>query len=175
MRTIEDGRYLQLTGGYFDEAHNSVDGLIAEAREILADVDYDTMVGRGLSGAVIVPILARELGKRWMIVRKPKDGSHSFRNVEGTLGHRWLFVDDFIAGGGTRRATMEGIAEAAVGNNWTTEYVGDYQYAYRQFEPARRYDGGLYSGSGDKWDEILESKQEVAREADRKAEAILNL
>lgn len=97
-------------------------------REQLADVDYDTIVGTGLSGAIIVPMLAQRLRKHALIVRKPRDGSHSAQSVEGKLGKRWLFVDDFVSTGATSRRVHDAIHDTAFENAHDTEFVGTFSY-----------------------------------------------
>src|SRR6266498_3813511 len=84
--------------------------LLRAARE-LRGVDFDTMVGTGLSGTLVVPILARAMGKKFLIVRKGDDvHNHSpYRRVVGTLGAKWLFVDDFVATGKTLRHVKDTI------------------------------------------------------------------
>jgi adenine/guanine phosphoribosyltransferase-like PRPP-binding protein len=101
------------------------------ARNLALDfegVEYDTIVGTGLSGAVIVPQLARILNKYALIVRKPNDGSHSLLPAEGKLGQRWLFVDDFIFTGTTRTRVINAVTELAAKRDYKTEYVGAYLY-----------------------------------------------
>jgi hypothetical protein len=44
---------------------------------------------------------------------------------EGTFGHRWIFLDDFIAGGGTFRACQEAVDLYVYVPH---ELVGAYQY-----------------------------------------------
>ena len=95
---------------YFDEAW-SMDYIEDIARRGLP-TDVDTLVGRGMSGAVVVPRLAERLGLKWAIIRKD-DGSHSFTHWLGDIGERWAFVDDFIDTGDTLDATIEGVRLAA--------------------------------------------------------------
>jgi adenine/guanine phosphoribosyltransferase-like PRPP-binding protein len=98
-------------------------------------IDYDTLIGTGLSGALAVPALARAVGCSWAVVRKDGDCSHSGNAVEGTVGRRWVFVDDLISSGDTRarvRAAMQLFSEM---NDFETEYVGDYLYYGNQFRP----------------------------------------
>lgn len=73
-------------------------------------IDHDTLVGTGLSGALVVPWLARSVGKSWLLVRKEGDYSHSAHQVEGSIGKRWLFVDDFIDSGETFGRCIDAIA-----------------------------------------------------------------
>lgn len=64
-------------------------------------LEFDTIVGTGLSGALLVPRIATTLKVDYMIVRKEGDGSHSGNLAEGTLGKRWVFFDDLIDGANT--------------------------------------------------------------------------
>lgn len=126
--------YTTIPGSYMKEAFGDPIKMISRASLSLRGVNFDTMIGRGLSGALAVPTLARALGKHWAIVRKD-DGSHSYDRVEGSIGERWVFVDDFVSTGKTMRATMREVRAACP----TTTLVGVYQYAEdrrRPFEPA---------------------------------------
>lgn len=113
---------------YSFKAFDEPEALILAARQALKDVTYDTMVGRGLSGALVVPILARALGKKWAIVRKPGDGSHSTSRFEGEIGRRWIFVDDFIASGNTYFQTEEVVLAEGIANGEWPQLVGAYLY-----------------------------------------------
>lgn len=96
-------------------------------------VDFDTMIGTGLSGALTVPFLARAMGKHWAIVRKEKDvDNHSGNPIEGSIGERWIFVDDLISSGETRRRVLSVVAQTFS----DTKYVGDYLYQRHHFSPA---------------------------------------
>lgn len=119
--------------GYIREAFEQGE-LIDAATEELEGIEFDAMIGVGLSGSLVVPLLAREFGKRFGIVRKADDKiTHSTHVVEHNLvsGDRWLFVDDFISTGDTRL--------------WATDAMrrlhGDYmfagQYLYHQHQSMR--------------------------------------
>ena len=114
--------------GYLRDAFNNTSELVATARRLLKGVKYDTMVGTGLSGSLVIPVLARALKKNWAIVRKDNDGSHSPCVIEGTLGERWIFVDDFVASGDTRRRVIKTVEDIAEKYGITTEHVGSYLY-----------------------------------------------
>lgn len=136
----------RFTTGYMDLAFDDLSGLLGRAEKHLAGVDFDTLVGTGFSGAAIVPALALRLGKKYILVRKPKDGSHHNGPMIGQLGKRWLFIDDFVASGKTRRRVINAIETACKPNAYRltaheTEYVGDYHYA--------RLHGASYSERGD--------------------------
>lgn len=105
------------------------------ARRALTDVEYDTMVGIGLSGSIAAPLLANALGKKLLILRKD-ESSHTNSKLAGKLGKRWLFVDDFIATGHTLKGAMKLIQDTVERNNlytygrdkFSTQYVGTYEY-----------------------------------------------
>ncbi len=71
---------------------------------------FDALAVRGVSGLTIGPILAYEMGKGLIVVRKGET-RHSLCDVEGLLGPtvRYLIVDDFIASGATMREIQEQI------------------------------------------------------------------
>lgn len=120
--------------GYFSRAWGNLDTIAAEMAEALASVEYDTMIGTGLSGTLVVPSLARALDKHWAIVRK-EPSPHTSLLVEGDIGERWVFVDDFVCSGSTKRrvrAAIEGIRvwrdRSFEQEPLATVYVGTYQY-----------------------------------------------
>ena len=111
---------------YFRRAFMNIDVIAEKARETLAGVQFDTMVGTGLSGTLVVPSLARLLNVEcWAVVRK-ESTPHSSVMIEGSIGYRWLFVDDFISSGATRRRVMDQVA-------WhvpRTTFAGSYLYEW---------------------------------------------
>ena len=119
---------------YMPHVRDTPDAMRKRACQALASVEYDTLVGRGLSGALIVPILGRELDCHWMVLRKPNDSAHSSLTAEGTLGDRWVFVDDLIDSGATLRAAVEHVTRLAENcrawnEQWGgTTFVGAYLY-----------------------------------------------
>lgn len=102
-------------------------------------VKYDTMVGTGLSGALIVPQLARELDKHFMIVRKEAEDHHSSIVLEGKLGKRWLFVDDLISTGTTAQRVYDEIRNHARMRGFRTVCVGGWLYADHWFTDMERF------------------------------------
>lgn len=90
---------------------------------------FDAIAFRGMSGAILAPIIAVALGKSLILVRKPNDGSHSQQNaswgptqftdshgntrkltnlVEGDVAaRRYIIVDDFQSEGKTARAIRD--------------------------------------------------------------------
>lgn len=148
---------LAIMPGYFDSAINDIGSVLEDARFALADVDFDTVVATGLSGAVVAPMLAHELGINFLILRKPDDlSTHAYQRAVGKLGKRWLFVDDFIDTGRTRTRVL-GQVKDLIANNplwtwdeangnyhesvWEAEYVGTYEYNRQNFIAANGSDG----------------------------------
>lgn len=136
MNIYDEEAFLFLRPMYFDEAFGDLGMLIAKVKRMLTDaeVECDTFVGTGLSGSIIVPLLAKEFGKHFLIVRKGNDGSHSANPAEGRLGKHWLFVDDFVSSGRTRARVKEIVQnilfshESLTGKKFETEYVGTLEY-----------------------------------------------
>lgn len=120
---------LQFDSGYFRNAWKSDEWQIQMAQNNLGQIDYDTMVGIGLSGALVVPVLAKALHKDWAIIRKPGESKHTAQPWEGTIGERWLFVDDFIATGATLRQVKVTIdTQFGARPDYRTALVGAYLY-----------------------------------------------
>lgn len=79
----------------------------------LVRYEPDAIVATGVSGLIVAPIVAFDMGLPLVVVRKDDDKTtHSMCKVEGTLSDRYAFVDDFFASGRTlarvwRRLTQE--------------------------------------------------------------------
>lgn len=104
---------------------------VRDARSVLSGAKYDLLVGTGMSGALVVPVLAYALRKRFAIVRKESDTqkqNHSDFKVEGQMrsGDRWLFVDDFISSGATYRRVYKAMQKLGAGI--ALEHIGMYLY-----------------------------------------------
>lgn len=137
--------------------------LIEHARIALEGVEYDTMIGTGLSGALVVPLLARAFDKRFAIVRKPGDSRHSSSRFEGEIGKRWIFVDDFISTGDTFDRVQ----------NTVESIEADYKRAYANTAPANRpnfrtFFVGSYLYSNTIFHASTQEKARVFREREKK-------
>ena len=74
------------------------------AASILANYEFDTIALRGMSGALMAPILSIILGKPFTMVRKEGEGSHSSLPIEGCISFQtYVIVDDFVVSGETAR------------------------------------------------------------------------
>lgn len=116
---------------YFSKALTLTNGELVETmRYALHGTRYDTIVGTGLSGTIFTARVAPGLSKKFAIVRKPDDQSnHSGARVEGTVGDRFVFADDFICSGETMRRVLEEMHERYP----NCEFVGVYQYQREEF------------------------------------------
>lgn len=114
------------TGSYFDKALTDTNrNLVGTMRKQLREVDYDTIIGTGLSGTIFAARVAPTLGKKFAIVRKKDDHStHSGNQVEGLVGLRWVFADDFVSMGGTLKRVLNMMKKHFP----ASEFVGVYQY-----------------------------------------------
>lgn len=95
-------------------------------------VRFSHIAFSGLSGSLIGPILAYELGKWPVAIRKPHDQNHSYTDVEGgrerryrpqtedddrwvysgvvkTHACKYIIVDDLVASGATARRILNGV------------------------------------------------------------------
>lgn len=128
---------------YMDDALLNLPRVIEEAKEHLEGVDFDTLVGTGFSGSIVIPALSLAMDKKFVLIRKETDDSHHGRGrLVGTLGERWVFVDDFISTGLTRKRVIEKIRNGNFGERPVSHLVGQYMYQDRwgdglQFEPVQ--------------------------------------
>lgn len=134
----------QFRTGYMDNAVFELEEVLSHAASILTPHldEFDTLVGTGFSGGLIVPALALRLGKSFVLVRKETDDSHhGSGRMLGLLGERWIFVDDFVSSGRTRTRVIDKVAEYIEQRRsdtlfypnaeaWadTCRHVGDYYY-----------------------------------------------
>lgn len=106
------------------------DAVVAEAVAKLTPIadTFDAIAFRGVSGALVAPIVAYLLKKDVLVVRKPRtdETSHSYLTVEGTdaAAPRYLIVDDLIATG----KTVDAIIDAVYQSRSKAECVGVYCY-----------------------------------------------
>lgn len=136
MTVLDDTYRRQITPrySYTSDAIHFGEDQIATAKHVLAEVDFDMIIGTGLSGGLVIPKLAAALGIDWAIVRKEEEQSHRERRVEGTFfGRKWLFVDDFVASGATRRRVKAEVQRYCEDRGITIDYAGTYSYRNGRF------------------------------------------
>ncbi len=88
-------------------------------------LDFDTIAFRGVSGGLVAPAVAYELGKEVLIVRKETTHHSSFM-VEGNMTARKIFIiDDFLCSGKTALSIIDNIV-TAMRHFSRNLYDGDY-------------------------------------------------
>ena len=134
MTKIDRSKPQDFGVSYMQRALTDVNGIIADIRKATKGVKYDTIVVTGSSGMMVGPILARALRKRLFVVRKKPEfqSSHSRQKFLGSLGHRWIFVDDFCSSGETFKRVRDGVREAVndinVPRSWWDQNAGHTRY-----------------------------------------------
>lgn len=121
---------------YMNRAFRERFEIVNEADGLLANVEFDTFVGIGISGTLVAPLLS-DMGKGghgFAIVRK-EESTHSEHTIEGDLNSdsKYIFVDDFIDSGSTLEKVLD-----AIDNEWRYSYfqpkmVGAYLYQDHRF------------------------------------------
>jgi len=135
---VASQKVLDLTGpSYSKEAFAaSADELIANAEKTLygLNIDFDSMVGVGLSGLLVLPVLARHFKVPFFAVRKRGESSHlSHSYGEGSIGKKWILIDDFTCTGKTVAMAKKSVASAVAVHEFRTKYVGLYAYSDSEF------------------------------------------
>ena len=88
------------------------------------NLDFDAIAFRGMSGAIIAPIVANELNKDLLMVRK-SDGNHSGFELEGNRNSQnYIIIDDLIATGKTINSIL-----SVVKNRTSSNCLGIFLYA----------------------------------------------
>ncbi len=121
--------FLPLHATYLSEPIHRPAAVLDRLRVIAECHQFDTIVGIGISGGLIVSLAAHELDKFQVLVRKTEGASsHSPLPFEGRLGRRWLFVDDLISTGATLRHVHRVVSETASAFGFETTFVGAFLY-----------------------------------------------
>lgn len=134
-------------------------------------IEFDTLVGTGLSGTLLLPMIADRLKVNYLAIRKANDGSHSDGKHQGRLGKKWLFFDDFCASGDTLRRVYGAVERICNSYDHKTEFVGGYLYAVKNsanLVPASEL-VGTYGVPTPEYKKAQAKRRKEAEEADRKA------
>lgn len=92
---------------------------------------FDSIVGVGLSGALVIPQLAKALDRTFAIIRKSTESAHSRYPIEGEIGESWIFVDDLIQSGATYRMVRDAVSKGHKmyhGSTPEPKYKGTWTY-----------------------------------------------
>jgi hypoxanthine phosphoribosyltransferase len=127
---------LVITGNYFPSFYD--DNLfLTNAKRILKNVDYDTMVGIGLSGVLAVCKLSTAFHKYGLYIRKGGETAHSSWPQEGFIGSKWIFVDDLISTGSTFKVAYERVRDLIRIRDHKSKFMGAYLYEHRTFRTVK--------------------------------------
>lgn len=111
---------------YLSGMPNSPAELLSVAKQLRREIvnsglEFNSIAVRGMSGAVVAPILSLQFRKPLSLIRKPRftnegvpetEDSHSSRKVEGWIGGGpYIIVDDLIDTG----ATIDAIVDSMMG------------------------------------------------------------
>lgn len=102
----------------------------AEMQLIGQQIDFDSMVGIGNSGLLVMPILARHFKVPFFAMRKAGSSHHNSKQPygDGKIGKRWIMIDDVSITGNSIKVVKDTINKISAENDFTTEYVGTYLY-----------------------------------------------
>lgn len=108
--------------------------------ERLKHVRFDAVAVTGVSGISMGAIVAYEMNKSLVVVRKEKEESHSYYKIEGPLEASYVIVDDLVASGATIKRIVEQLAAVSTAvcngvicyssNSWkslTESSVGEFE------------------------------------------------
>jgi hypothetical protein len=133
----------------------STEELATRLRTATRGIRYDTIIGTGVSGALVVPAVGRAIRKHWALIRKDRDSIHAAGvHFEGEIGERFIIVDDFVRTGATIANILRKVT-VAHGEYLTRlpkpEFVGVWQYDRRPGEDFLPSDNSF----SDKWVEAV--------------------
>ena len=108
--------------------------LILDAVAALRHKKIDVLVVTGVSGVPLGAQVAALLKVKLAIVRRPSEHTgegrcHSYNAVEGWLGGRWAFFDDFIASGNTFKRVKDAYIAACEQVDEKQTLVGRYMWS----------------------------------------------
>lgn len=100
--------------------HEYVTGVINKIIELLREyqIDFDTIAHRGISGAMIAPVIAYLMNKEQIVVRKNQgNGTASSRWVEGYVhAKKFIVIDDLVSSGRSFEDTVFAVHALTRGN-----------------------------------------------------------
>lgn len=118
---------------------NTLPGIVTLLQEHIeaSGIEFGAIAFRGMSGALVVPLLAVNMKKGIIVCRKPDEGSHGYP-VEGfDEGGPYIIVDDFMDEGTTVNSIIESIDKYIDERN-ATEWFDHTTYKYRARTEAER-------------------------------------
>lgn len=89
---------------------------------------FDIIAVTGISGLMVGSPVSLALRKKLVVIRKNGENAHTSRHPglsdPDTIGHRWIFLDDFVSSGESRRRVRDAINRTHL----TWSYIGTYSY-----------------------------------------------
>jgi hypothetical protein len=125
---FKGAKVLSYADTYMEEGHDH-HLLLSYWRDHVGRTKVDTLVGTGISGALGVINLARDLGINYLIIRKQGEHAHSSQPAEGRLGKNWVFVDDLVSSGSTFAAVWDAMATIHGQTGFESKFKGVFLYA----------------------------------------------
>jgi len=133
--------YLDLTPNSYSQSAYASDTkellTNAEMQLLGQGIEFDSMVGIGNSGLLVLPLLARHFKVPFFAMRKAGQLSHNSKQPDGDgmIGHNWILVDDVKILGGTISYVVKTINKLARQNSFFTVYRGAYLYEPLSMSP----------------------------------------
>ena len=123
--------YIESIPGYYRDAWENPEDTLKRILSIddtrLNPDNFDTFVAKGISGMLIIRDIAKAMNKYWAMPRLVPS-SHYNSIIIGTLGKRWMFIDDLIDSGKTVKTTIEIVEKYAQLHDFETEFMGALTY-----------------------------------------------
>jgi orotate phosphoribosyltransferase len=106
-----------------EKLERTVDAVV---EKLLPHADkFDGIAFRGMSGALVAPMVAVKMKKKMLMVRKPDEKNHSYMTVEGDFStQKYIIVDDLVCSGDTIQATFNSIKSTFEGRAQEISCIG---------------------------------------------------
>ena len=130
---------VKVHSGYLHKAFCDLPGLVNLSVDFIRPFAdrFDAIAVRGISGLLVGVPLALRLDKQLIVVRKPKDDTHSPYMVEGyAAGERYLIVDDFVSTGATVKEIQKALKTDENFKHY--ELAGLYEWNHAEFSTRDR-------------------------------------
>src|SRR5690554_2716894 len=128
--------HLELVPAYcmelFNKEHRYLTAQNAVIDLLEIEGKFDTVIGTGVSGMLIVSEIGEMVGCHWAVVRQPGVRTHAKSSISGHLGKKLIFVDDLIATGDTFEYVKEQVSLITDLHEFETKFVGIYLYNERR-------------------------------------------
>lgn len=102
--------------GYMDSFYRPSTEQIEIWSEIIIEhaANVNGLVGTGMSGSLVIPLLAQYMEVDYVLLRRENDSSHSDSRWNGKMGDRLVIVDDFVESGKTLERLLRAISKEQV-------------------------------------------------------------